>query len=223
MIKIKNYSCILIFLLSFAAYAQSSEFAQEEEFVSNFADQAIEILSDEVISENDKTSRFTNVVMNAIDLNLISKFVLSKTWKNSTDEQKERYLIAFKDYFINSYANKLDQYSGEQVQIVGSEAAGKYVIVESNIVREGTDTLKINLKWRLINRDGDIKIIDLNIEGISLVIAQREEFQSFLANNDNDIEKLIDKIITVSNYIFLDYFDGKPLGFQPITNPASTL
>ena len=50
-----------------------------------------------------------------------------------------------------------------------------------------------------INRDGDIKIIDLNIEGISLVIAQREEFQSFLANNDNDIEKLIDKIITVSD------------------------
>ncbi len=118
MIKMKYYSWILIFLLSFAAYAQSSEF---------------------------------------------------------------------------------DQYSGEQVQIVGSEAAGKYVIVESNIVREGTDTLKINLKWRLINRDGDIKIIDLNIEGISLVIAQREEFQSFLANNDNDIEKLIDKIITVSN------------------------
>ena len=189
MIKIKNYSWILIFLLSFAAYAQSSQFAQEEEFVSNFADQAIEILSDEGISENDKTSRFTDVVMNAIDLNLISKFVLSKTWKNSTDEQKERYLIAFKDYFINSYANKLDQYSGEQVQIVGSEAAGKYVIVESNIVREGTDTLKINLKWRLINRDGDIKIIDLNIEGISLVIAQREEFQSFLANNDNDIDK----------------------------------
>ena len=186
-------------LLSFATYAQSSEFAQEEEFVSKFADQAIEILSDKGISENDKTSRFTDVVMNAIDLNLISKFVLSKTWKNSTDEQKERYLIAFKDYFINSYANKLDQYSGEQVQIVGSEAAGKYVIVESNIVREGTDTLKINLKWRLINRDGDIKIIDLNIEGISLVIAQREEFQSFLANNDNDIEKLIDKIITVSD------------------------
>ena len=183
-IRDRNYSCIFIFLLSLATYSQSSEFAQEEEFVSNFADQAIEILSDEGISENDKTSRFTDVVMNAIDLNLISKFVLSKTWKNSTDEQKERYLIAFKDYFINSYANKLDQYSGEQVQIVGSEAAGKYVIVESNIVREGTDTLKINLKWRLINRDGDIKIIDLNIEGISLVIAQREEFQSFLANND---------------------------------------
>ncbi len=199
MIKFKQHCSIVIILFTFVISAHSSEFAQEENFVTNFADEAIEILSDEVIGENEKTSRFTDLVMNAIDLNLVSKFVLAKAWKDSTNEQKEKYLNAFKDYFINSYANKLDQYSGEKVQVVGSEAAGKYVIVESNIVREGTDTLKINLKWRLINRNGDIKIIDLNIEGISLVIAQREEFQSFLANNDNDIEKLIDKIITVSN------------------------
>ena len=60
-------------------------------------------------------------------------------------------------------------------------------------------TLKINLKWRLLNKDGEIKIIDLNIEGISLVIAQREEFQSFLANNDGDLESLINKIVAVSD------------------------
>ena len=199
MINLKLLNSILVLFLTLLVFAYGNDYTQEEEFVNKFSYQAIEILSDEDVTENDKTSRFTELVMNSIDLNLISKFVLSKTWKNSTDDQKERYLIAFREYFINSYANKLDQYSGEKIQVVGSEAAGKYIIVESNIVREGTDTLKINLKWRLINRDGDIKIIDLNIEGISLVIAQREEFQSFLANNDNDIEKLIDKIITVSN------------------------
>jgi phospholipid transport system substrate-binding protein len=199
MINLKLFISILVLFITSVVFAYGSDYAQEEDFVNKFAAQAIEILSDEDITENDKSSRFTELVMSAIDLDLISKFVLSKAWKNSTDDQKKRYLIAFKEYFINSYANKLDQYAGEKVQVVGSEAAGKYIIVESNIVREGTDTLKINLKWRLINRDGDIKIIDLNIEGISLVIAQREEFQSFLANNDNDIEKLIDKIITVSN------------------------
>ena len=110
--------------------------------------------------------------------------VMYPIYAYGSEEQKEKYLNAFKDYFINSYANKLDQYSGEKIAIIDSEEAGKYVIVNSNIVREGTDTLKINLKWRLLNRDGQIKIIDLNIEGISLIIAQREEFQSFLANNN---------------------------------------
>ena len=188
---------ILLTLFSFNLYASTSN--DEENFVRTFANEAIIILSDKNITEKDKNNEFTDLVMAAIDINLISKFVLSKAWKFATDDQKVRYITAFKNYFINSYANKLDQYSDEKVIITGSEEAGKYVIVDSNIIREGTDTLKINLKWRLLNKDGIIKIIDLNIEGISLIIAQREEFQSFLANNDNDVEALISKIISVSN------------------------
>tara|TARA_B100001027_G_scaffold26514_1_gene15624 strand:- start:294 stop:893 length:600 start_codon:yes stop_codon:yes gene_type:complete len=197
--KLKNiiFSIIILFVLSINA--QTSNYSDEEKFVSTFTEEAISILSNDTINDSEKTKAFTSLVMSSIDLSLISKFVLARSWKESSDDQKQRYLIAFKDYFVNSYANKLDQYSGEKIAIIDSEEAGKYVIVNSNIVREGTDTLKINLKWRLLNRDGQIKIIDLNIEGISLIIAQREEFQSFLANNNYDLDKLIEKIISVSN------------------------
>ena len=199
MTKIRFHIYILLLFCSFNFIAHSSNFLEEENFVTSFADSAISILSNDTISDAERTSSFTELVMSSIDLNLISKFVLSKAWKNASDEQKENYLIAFKDYFVSSYANKLDQYTGERVDVIGSQEAGKYVIVESNIVREGTDTLKINLKWRLLNKNNQIKIIDLNIEGISLVIAQREEFQSFLANNDYDLDKLIEKIVSVSD------------------------
>ena len=197
--KLKNiiFSIIILFVLSINA--QTSNYSDEEKFVSTFTEEAISILSNDTINDSEKTKAFTSLVMSSIDLSLISKFVLARSWKESSDDQKQRYLIAFKDYFVNSYANKLDQYSGEKIAIIDSEEAGKYVIVNSDIVREGTDTLKINLKWRLLNRDGQIKIIDLNIEGISLIIAQREEFQSFLANNNYDLDKLIEKIISVSN------------------------
>lgn len=199
MTKIRFHIYILLLFCSFNFTAHSSNFLEEENFVTSFADSAISILSNDTISDAERTSSFTELVMSSIDLNLISKFVLSKAWKNASDEQKENYLIAFKDYFVSSYANKLDQYTGEKVDVIGSQEAGKYVIVESNIIREGTDTLKINLKWRLLNKDNQIKIIDLNIEGISLVIAQREEFQSFLANNNYDLDKLIEKIVSVSD------------------------
>ena len=199
MTKIRFHIYVLFLCCSFNFTVLASNFAEEENFVTSFADSAISILSNDSLSDAERTSSFTELVMSSIDLNLISKFVLSKAWKNASDEQKEEYLIAFKDYFVNSYANKLDQYTGEKVDVIGSQEAGKYVIVESNIIREGTDTLKINLKWRLLNKDNQIKIIDLNIEGISLVIAQREEFQSFLANNDYDLDKLIEKIVSVSN------------------------
>ena len=199
MTKIRFHIYILLLYCSFNLTVLASSFTEEENFVTSFADSAISILSNDSLSDDERTSSFTELVMSSIDLNLISKFVLSKTWKNASDDQKEAYLFAFKDYFISSYANKLDQYTGEKVDVIGSQEAGKYVIVESNIIREGTDTLKINLKWRLLNKNNQIKIIDLNIEGISLVIAQREEFQSFLANNDYDLDKLIEKIVSVSD------------------------
>ena len=199
MTKLKIHIYILLLCCSFNLTVLASSLTEEENFVTSFADSAISILSNDSLSDIERTSSFTELVMSSIELNLISKFVLSKAWKDASDEQKESYLIAFKDYFINSYANKLDQYTGEKVDVVGSQEAGKYVIVESNIIREGTDTLKINLKWRLLNKNNQIKIIDLNIEGISLVIAQREEFQSFLANNDYDLDKLIEKIVSVSD------------------------
>ena len=196
--QIKKILILALFISSINSFALAS-FEAEEKFVSNFADKAISILSNESINASQKNIQFTELVMSSIDMNLISKFVLSKYWKLATDDQKKAYLLAFKQYFISSYANKLDQYSGEKVVIVSSNAAKKFVIVKSNIVRDGTDTLKIELDWRLLTRDGQTKIIDLSIEGISLIIAQREEFQSFLANNDNSLDALINKLNSINN------------------------
>jgi phospholipid transport system substrate-binding protein len=156
-------------------------------------------LGNESLDVNQKNLQFTELVMSSIDMNLISKFVLSKYWKTASQEQKVAYLNAFEEYFISSYANKLDQYSGEKIIIVSSDAAKKFVIVKSNIVRDGADTLKIELDWRLLTRDGQTKIIDLSIEGISLIIAQREEFQSFLSNNDGNLDALINKLRSINN------------------------
>lgn len=196
--QIKKILILALFISSINSFALAN-FEAEEKFVSNFADNAISILSNDSLDASQKNIQFTELVMSSIDMNLISKFVLSKYWKLATDDQKKAYLAAFKQYFISSYANKLDQYSGEKVIIVSSNAAKKFVIVKSNIVRDGTDTLKIELDWRLLTRDGQTKIIDLSIEGISLIIAQREEFQSFLANNDNSLDALINKLNSINS------------------------
>lgn len=196
--QIKKILILALFISSINSFALAN-FEAEEKFVSNFADNAISILSNDSLDASQKNIQFTELVMSSIDMNLISKFVLSKYWKLATDDQKKAYQVAFKQYFISSYANKLDQYSGEKVVIVSSNAAKKFVIVKSNIVRDGTDTLKIELDWRLLTRDSQTKIIDLSIEGISLIIAQREEFQSFLANNDNSLDALINKLNSINS------------------------
>ena len=190
---------LLVLTFSFLSTFVFANFEAEEKFVSNFADNAISILGNDNLNISQKNLQFTDLVMSSIDMNLISKFVLSKYWKIASQEQRDVYIKAFEEYFISSYANKLDQYSGEKIVIVSSDAAKKFVIVKSNIVRDGADTLKIELDWRLLTRDGQTKIIDLSIEGISLIVAQREEFQSYLSNNDGDLDALINKLRSINN------------------------
>ena len=199
--KFMQIKKILILALSFSLLSSFvfANFEAEEKFVSNFADNAISILSNESLDVNQKNLQFTDLVMSSIDMDLISKFVLSKYWKTASPEQRGAYINAFEEYFISSYANKLDQYSGEKIVIVSSDAAKKFVIVKSNIIRDGADTLKIELNWRLLTRDGQTKIIDLSIEGISLIVAQREEFQSYLSNNDGDLDSLINRLTSINN------------------------
>ena len=188
--QFKKIITLIIFFSSLNTLAFAN-FESEENFVSDFAASAISILGDEGLNNNDKNIQFTDLVMSSIDIDFISQIVLGKYWKLISDDQKSDYLKAFRAYFISSYANRLDQYSGEKVVVISSNAAKKYVIVKTNIVREGTETLKIELDWRLIKRDGSTKIVDLSIEGISLIIAERETFLSFLNNNEGNLDTLI--------------------------------
>ena len=76
---------------------------------------------------------------------------------------------------MKTLVNKLDQYSGEKIIVSGSEEAGNYVIVDSNVNREGTNTLKINLKWgielNMINQQF-IESYKLLREGVKLIFAE---------------------------------------------------
>ena len=67
--KIKIFSVVTFFIIINNVFASS--FSDEKDFVSNFADSAINILSDNEILEGEKNSKFTDLVMSAIDLSLI--------------------------------------------------------------------------------------------------------------------------------------------------------
>lgn len=91
---VKKFISTIIPLFVLIQISNASNHSPEEDFVKTFSDNAISILSNTEISEQEKSEEFTSIVMSSIDLNLISKFVLSKAWKSATTDQKERYLLS---------------------------------------------------------------------------------------------------------------------------------
>ena len=69
-----------------------------------------------------------------------------------------------------------------------------YTIVNSKVSPvDGGPEIKID--WRIYTKNPEKPLIrDLIVEGLSLARTQKEEFASILSSNNNDINKLIDKL-----------------------------
>ena len=86
-------------------------------------------------------------------------------------------------------------YSSNKFEVISAEKkSANYTIVKSRIT-ENENQPEIKIDWRIYTKNpGKPLIRDLIVEGLSLARAQKEEFNSILTSNNNDIKILIAKL-----------------------------
>ena len=105
------------------------------------------------------------------------KLVLGHNRRSATREEMAGFQEVFPDYIISIYAKRLAKYGDERFYVTGSIPAGKKdIYVQSEVTRRGRDPFSALWRVRLIN--GELRIIDLKIAGISMLQTQRDEFSS---------------------------------------------
>lgn len=183
----KKIICILLILilggLSFA-YA-----AQPLESLKGPIDQVVHILADP--KYNDPSQKdiqqedLWKVIKNVFDFNLVSKLVLGSNNKNFSAEQFKTFTDIFSELLGSTYVSKLREgYKGESVKYLGEDMLTDVKAqVRTIIIRNGTE-VPVDYSMRLSN--GEWKIYDVKIEGISLVKNYRTQFDSFLIKNTPD-------------------------------------
>ena len=130
------------------------------------------------------------LVRRGFNLELISQFVLGRFWHRATAEQRAEFQELFTEYLVNSYARQLGSYRAETLTIVGSHPIGrKDVLVETRV--ESSDGAA-NPIWRVRAKDGEYKIIDVSIAGVSLALTQRREFAAVI--NRQGLDSLLDML-----------------------------
>lgn len=111
------------------------------------------------------------------DFDTMARLVLSRYWRNISDADQIRFISGFRDLLVERYAHILLGYRDhtityEPVQPMGNRG---YVIVKQIIKSEGRPPLPIEYPMRPLE-DG-WKVIDLVVDGISLVANYRKTFQ----------------------------------------------
>ena len=152
-------------------------------FVQGVGDDVVAILGNKDNSTfAEREAAFRDVMVRGFDVPLVTRFVMGKHWRLATDEQRAEFSAIFLDFLARVYASRFDSYSygGEQftVRSAIADESGD-VIVRARVARpSGADP--VELDFRVRTRDGSHKVVDLYVEGISMLLTHRVEFSSVI-------------------------------------------
>ncbi|MCC6849530.1 MAG: ABC transporter substrate-binding protein [Deltaproteobacteria bacterium] len=142
---------------------------------------AIAILVDPSLSTEAKRQRVEDVVLRSIDFETLSRLVLARNWSRFDERQRVEFMELFKNHLSMTYGRNVESYKNEKVQIAGERLEnGGDTTVKTKVVRGGNHDILVD--YRLRRKDGAWKIIDVVIEGVSLVSNFRSQFQDVVSN-----------------------------------------
>jgi phospholipid transport system substrate-binding protein len=151
------------------------------DLVAKTVDEVLAILKDKSLSPEQRRDRITEIAYQRFDFPTMSKLVLAKYWKRFDAGQREEFMKEFKDFLAHRYGDRIDRYEQERVEIVGERsAAGGDAIVATRILRRNAEAVAV--EYRLRSREGAWRVIDVKIEGISLVSNYRDQFHEVLSH-----------------------------------------
>ena len=126
-----------------------------------------------------------------VDVPIIARAVLGKSWREANSDQRKRFIYAFKAYVSNKYGKQFSEFKGTKLEIVKSRdtqtKAG--VLVSTKVIVPGNAPLKV--VWQVSDGSGSLKLIDLRVEGVSMLSTERQEFRSKLKKFNGSLDDLI--------------------------------
>ena len=159
-------------------------------FIEKLGQEVMGKVSNPSITDSQRYNNFKNIYLAAFDNYYISRFVLGRHWKKIDKQIQNRFVKSFNDYVVATYAPKFKGWEGE-VKAVDSNIENNYYNVITDIINKDGPILK--LQWKMyLNKNQKFKILDVNIDGVSMLVTQRAEFSSVIKNHPKGVAGLID-------------------------------
>lgn len=121
----------------------------------------------------------------------IARAALGAPWKRMSANQKSAYTEAFISFLAQTYAEQFDNYAGETFKVVSARNGRRKTIYVATQVARPNGGQKLNVEWRVRDNGSGFKVLDVVVEGVSLVFQQRSELAALLAQSGNDIDAFI--------------------------------
>jgi phospholipid transport system substrate-binding protein len=156
------------------------------------------IKSDKKLQAGDKQKALQlaeEKVLPHIDFKEAMSLAMGASWRQATPEQQEQLVKAFRTMLVRIYSNAIDRYRGQTMKVmpVRMQPGATEVVVRNQYLSPGQPPTPI--EYSMKKTPEGWKIYDIAVEGVSLVLTYRAEFQNITRTSGIDglIKRLQEK------------------------------
>jgi len=188
--RITQYFMTGLLLISCTAFAQTPDQATPPDALIKMVvtDVMASVKSDPDIQKGN-IPKIVDLVEKKIvpytDMLRTTEMAMGPNWKKATPEQQNQLVVEFKNLLIRTYSGALSQLRDQTVQFKALRAApdDKEVVVKTVVLGRGDP---VPLDYRLEKTDKGWKVYDMNIMGVWLIEAYRNQFSNQISQNGID-------------------------------------
>lgn len=181
--------------MSNGGFIQIAATAQDaQKFIEDVSARGIGFLGDAGMSDTQRRAEFRKLLRASFDMSTIGKFALGTHWRTANPAQQAEYQRLFEKMIVETYARRFSDYQGQKLEVTGARDNGRDFVVSSKIIpADGGETVAV--EWRVRgNKNGQLKIIDVIVEGVSMAMTQRSDFASVIQAGGGKIDVLLEKL-----------------------------
>lgn len=194
----RTFHALFLNLLLIAVFSSAHADAEAARcIVMNTASRVIDRLNTdhEILEKNPEQiySLVNELIIPHFDFVSMSKWVLGKNnWRGASEDQQQRFVKEFRTLLVRTYAKALLEYSEHEITYlpVQENPESTIVVVKTLIEQPGSKSVPID--YSMHASGGEWKVIDVAVDGISLVATYRGSFASEIRQNGMDA--LINKL-----------------------------
>ena len=117
-----------------------------------------------------------------VDVNRAALLILGKHWRTATPEQRDRFKEEFRTLLIRTYTTAFSEFHTYEISYLPLETTpGENKVTVRTEMRRASSPQPLPVSYRMENINGDWKVYDVIISGVSLVQNYRTTFSSEVA------------------------------------------
>jgi len=170
-----------------------------DELVKKVTDEILAtVKSDKALAAGDKEKALKlaeEKVLPLIDFQEATRLAVGRSWREASKEQQQQLVEQFRRMLVRTYSNALGRYEGQTMKVLPShyKPDDTDVTVRNQYIRPGQKP--VELDYAMHKTDEGWKIYDIVVEGVSLVLTYRSEFDAVVKQGGIDglIKRLAQK------------------------------